>query len=78
MITHVRSSIYSQLYAQLSCLHGPMVFLFQKDLFEDDYKKTQVDLMQAMGLSLAVEQKQFYDYLHLSPIKVILPFMPQP
>ena len=55
-----------------------MVFLFQKDLFEDDYKKTQVDLMQAMGLSLAVEQKQFYDYLHLSPIKVILPFMPQP
>ena len=47
-----------------------MLYVFQKDFFEEDYKLTQVDLMKAMGLSLAVEQKQFYDYLHLSPIKV--------
>ncbi|XP_048251088.1 vacuolar protein sorting-associated protein 13A-like isoform X4 [Haliotis rufescens] len=42
--------------------------------FEADVKKTDAKLMDVVGLSLAEEQKNFYDYLHLSPIKIHLSF----
>ncbi|XP_067654011.1 intermembrane lipid transfer protein VPS13A-like isoform X3 [Haliotis asinina] len=42
--------------------------------FESDLKKTDAKLMDVVGLSLAEEQKNFYDYLHLSPIKIHLSF----
>jgi hypothetical protein len=39
---------------------------------EEDIERTEKDLITTMGVSLASEQKMFYDYLHLSPIKVML------
>ncbi|KAH3865967.1 hypothetical protein DPMN_029015, partial [Dreissena polymorpha] len=46
----------------------------QKQLLDEDIEKTQQDLITTMNLSLASEQKMFYDHLHLSPIKVHLSF----
>ncbi|KAL4216396.1 Vacuolar protein [Mactra antiquata] len=46
----------------------------EKSLLEEDIERTQKDLITTMGLSLANEQKMFYDYLHLSPLKVHLSF----
>ncbi|CAG2221758.1 VPS13A_C [Mytilus edulis] len=43
-------------------------------LMEEDYKRVHVTLIEDAGLSLAQEQKNFYDYLHFSPIKVHLSF----
>lgn len=40
----------------------------------EDIVMTQKSLMEHAGLSLAEEQKNFYDYLHFSPIKVHLSF----
>ncbi|XP_033726256.1 vacuolar protein sorting-associated protein 13A-like isoform X3 [Pecten maximus] len=42
--------------------------------FIKDCDKVQVKLMDEVGLSLADEQKNFYDYLHFSPIKIHLSF----
>ncbi|XP_060080495.1 intermembrane lipid transfer protein VPS13A-like [Ylistrum balloti] len=39
-----------------------------------DCDKVKVKLMDEVGLSLADEQKNFYDYLHFSPIKIHLSF----
>ncbi|XP_060560724.1 intermembrane lipid transfer protein Vps13-like isoform X2 [Ruditapes philippinarum] len=46
----------------------------EKQLMEEDIERTEKDLITTMGVSLASEQKMFYDYLHLSPIKVHLSF----
>ncbi|XP_053387649.1 intermembrane lipid transfer protein VPS13A-like isoform X4 [Mercenaria mercenaria] len=46
----------------------------EKQMLEDDIERTEKDLITTMGVSLASEQKMFYDYLHLSPIKVHLSF----
>ncbi|XP_052264161.1 intermembrane lipid transfer protein VPS13A-like [Dreissena polymorpha] len=46
----------------------------QKQLLDEDIEKTRQDLITTMGLSLASENKMFYDHLHLSPIKVHLSF----
>ncbi|XP_052785478.1 intermembrane lipid transfer protein VPS13A-like [Mya arenaria] len=46
----------------------------EKQMLEEDIERTKQDLVTTMGLSLASEQKMFYDYLHLSPIKVHLSF----
>ncbi|XP_021375808.1 vacuolar protein sorting-associated protein 13A-like isoform X2 [Mizuhopecten yessoensis] len=43
-------------------------------LFLVDCEKVKVKLMDEVGLSLADEQKNFYDYLHFSPIKIHLSF----
>ena len=45
----------------------------QKDLLEEDLKVVYTELLEEAGLSLAEEQKNFYDYLHFSPIKVSCP-----
>lgn len=42
--------------------------------FIKDCDKVKVKLMDEVGLSLADEQKNFYDYLHFSPIKIHLSF----
>nr|KAG5695916.1 hypothetical protein BaRGS_017354 [Batillaria attramentaria] len=42
--------------------------------FKEDVGKTEKTLIDVAGLSLAEEQKNFYDYLHFSPIKVHLSF----
>ncbi|KAK7096181.1 hypothetical protein V1264_005509 [Littorina saxatilis] len=42
--------------------------------FKEDVKTTEKTLMDVAGLSLAEEQKNFYDYLHFSPIKIHLSF----
>ena len=47
-----------------------MVSVQQKDLLEEDLKVVYTELLEEAGLSLAEEQKNFYDYLHFSPIKV--------
>ncbi|XP_041355806.1 vacuolar protein sorting-associated protein 13A-like isoform X2 [Gigantopelta aegis] len=39
-----------------------------------DCNKNEEDLMIVVGVSLAQEQKNFYDYLHFSPIKIHLSF----
>ena len=43
-------------------------------LLEEDYKRVHMALLEDAGLSLAQEQKNFYDYLHFSPIKIHLSF----
>lgn len=40
---------------------------------ETDLKTVYTELLDEAGLSLAEEQKNFFDYLHFSPIKVRLP-----
>ncbi|KAK6178554.1 hypothetical protein SNE40_013319 [Patella caerulea] len=40
-------------------------------LFETDLKKIDSDLLEVVGVSLAEEQKNYYDDLHFSPIKVV-------
>lgn len=42
--------------------------------FKQDLDSTEKTLMVVAGLSLAEEQKNFYDYLHFSPIKIHLSF----
>ncbi|XP_078330281.1 intermembrane lipid transfer protein VPS13A-like isoform X6 [Crassostrea virginica] len=46
----------------------------EKDLLEEDLKVVYTELLEEAGLSLAEEQKNFYDYLHFSPIKIHLSF----
>ncbi|KAJ8307904.1 hypothetical protein KUTeg_014551 [Tegillarca granosa] len=43
-------------------------------MFIEDCKKVDVPLLEEVGLSLAEEQKNFYDHLHFSPIKLHLSF----
>ncbi|XP_036365427.1 vacuolar protein sorting-associated protein 13A [Octopus sinensis] len=43
-------------------------------LFLEDCKITQTELIDVAGVSLVEEQKNFYDYLHFSPIKIHLSF----
>jgi hypothetical protein len=38
--------------------------------FKKDLTMTEKTLMDVAGLSVAEEQKNFYDYLHFSPVKV--------
>ncbi|KAK3093140.1 hypothetical protein FSP39_011676 [Pinctada imbricata] len=40
----------------------------------EDVKKIHTPLLEEVGLSLKEEQKNFYDYLHFSPIKIHLSF----
>lgn len=40
-------------------------------MLEADLKTVYTELLDEAGLSLAEEQKNFFDYLHFSPIKVI-------
>ncbi|XP_025082324.1 vacuolar protein sorting-associated protein 13C-like [Pomacea canaliculata] len=42
--------------------------------FLEDIKLSEKSLMNLVGLSLSEEQKNFYDYLHLSPLKIHLSF----
>ncbi|KAK7482167.1 hypothetical protein BaRGS_00026632, partial [Batillaria attramentaria] len=42
--------------------------------FNEDVAQTEKTLFEVAGLSLAEDQKNFYDYLHFSPIKVHLSF----
>lgn len=37
---------------------------------EADLKTVQTELLEETGLSLAKEDTNFFDYLHLSPLKV--------
>lgn len=39
-------------------------------MLEADLKTVYTELLDEAGLSLAEEQKNFFDYLHFSPIKV--------
>lgn len=39
-------------------------------MFLEDCKTIDKELMEEIGVSLAEQQKNFYDYLHFSPIKV--------
>ncbi|GAB1605843.1 Hypothetical predicted protein [Argonauta hians] len=43
-------------------------------LFLEDCKITQTQLLDVVGVSIVEEQKNFYDYLHFSPIKIHLSF----
>lgn len=45
-------------------------FTQQKEMLEADLKTVYTELLDEAGLSLAEEQKNFFDYLHFSPIKV--------
>lgn len=47
--------------------------MLQKEMMETDLKTVYTELLDEAGLSLAEEQKNFFDYLHFSPIKVRLP-----
>lgn len=46
------------------------MFTQQKEMLEADLKTVYTELLDEAGLSLAEEQKNFFDYLHFSPIKV--------
>ncbi|XP_064596162.1 intermembrane lipid transfer protein VPS13C-like isoform X2 [Liolophura sinensis] len=42
--------------------------------FEEDWKQTNLPLVEIVGVSLSHGKKNFYDHLHFSPIKVHLSF----
>lgn len=46
----------------------------ETQLFLEDCKGVQTELLDIVGLSLVEGQKNFYDYLHFSPIKIHLSF----
>ncbi|XP_065940396.1 intermembrane lipid transfer protein VPS13A isoform X3 [Magallana gigas] len=46
----------------------------EKEMLEADLKTVYTELLDEAGLSLAEEQKNFFDYLHFSPIKIHLSF----
>ncbi|XP_056003796.1 intermembrane lipid transfer protein VPS13A-like isoform X2 [Ostrea edulis] len=46
----------------------------EREMLEEDVKGVYTVLLEEAGLSLAEEQKNFYDYLHFSPIKIHLSF----
>lgn len=52
------------------CKNSFFKILQQTIQFLEDIKLSEKSLMNLVGLSLSEEQKNFYDYLHLSPLKV--------
>ncbi|KAL3884630.1 hypothetical protein ACJMK2_024757 [Sinanodonta woodiana] len=59
---------------ELFSVDAPVSREQETEQFGLDCDKVKLALMDTMGISLAQTQKSFYDYLHLSPLKIHLSF----
>ncbi|KAK3590891.1 hypothetical protein CHS0354_020869 [Potamilus streckersoni] len=59
---------------ELFSVDAPVSREQETEQFGSDCDKVKLPLLDTMGISLAQTQKSFYDYLHLSPLKIHLSF----